>query len=122
MAKDGVVKTAQEAFAFLYRDTCTISESQQVLRPNGTTTEAWEMTAKDIPCRVSYGGASIGENGLLASSTQSVKLFLAPDVYVTTGSRILVTREGRTSAYRASTKPALYPTHQEILLSREEVT
>ena len=47
---------------------------------------------------------------------QSVKLFLPSAIVIKEGSKITVSREGREFVYASSGVPALYPTHQEIML------
>jgi len=47
---------------------------------------------------------------------QSVKLFISPGVVIKEGSKITVSREGMEFVYASSGVPALYPTHQEIML------
>lgn len=49
--------------------------------------------------------------------SQSVKLFISPDIVIKAGSKIIVTQHGRTTEYSNSGVPAVYPTHQEIMLT-----
>ncbi len=49
-----------------------------------------------------------------------MKLFLAPEIRVNSGSRIAVTQNGISNEYCASGEPAVYDTHQEILLELAE--
>lgn len=53
----------------------------------------------------------------VATVSQSVKLFISPDVVIKAGSKIIVTQHGRTTEYSNSGVPAVYPTHQEIMLT-----
>ena len=46
-----------------------------------------------------------------------MKLFISPDVLIKAGSKIIVTQHGRTTEYSNSGVPAVYPTHQEIMLT-----
>ena len=52
-----------------------------------------------------------------ASLTQGTKLFLPPNVEIKAGSKIIVEQDGVKNAYSASGVPAVYPTHQEIILT-----
>ena len=52
--------------------------------------------------------------------TQVIKLFMAPEINVKPGSKILVKGVGGVVAYKSSGRPAVYPTHQEILLDLVE--
>ena len=45
-----------------------------------------------------------------------IKLFIAPEINIMPGSKIVVTQRGRTTEYKNSGEPAIYETHQEIML------
>ena len=51
-----------------------------------------------------------------AVQAQGVKLFLAPEIVISSNSKIVVTQNGVTDEYSASGIPAIYSTHQEITL------
>lgn len=52
-----------------------------------------------------------------AALSQGVKVFLSPNVSIKAGSKLTVTQNGVTTAYKSSGVPAVYPTHQEIILT-----
>lgn len=70
----------------------------------------------DQPCRLSFSSSPSATNGDVAEINQTVKLFFSPEIKVKEGSKITVTQNGVTTAYKQSGTPAHYPTHQEILL------
>lgn len=81
------------------------------------TSHGERLVLENQPCRVSFGSLSAAsENSDAAAVKQSVKLFISPDVSVKSGSKITVTQNGVTTEYAASGVPAVYPTHQEIML------
>ena len=47
---------------------------------------------------------------------QTIKLFIAPEIDIKPGSKIDVTHLGVTTSYKRSGNPAVYHTHQEIML------
>ena len=51
-----------------------------------------------------------------AKQTQGTKLFIAPEIKVKPGSKIVVEQNGVTTAYSASGVPAVYLSHAEIML------
>lgn len=110
--------TARQAIEYLYRGSCDIFvrvyETDEITHISSSE-EKKIVTGQ--PCRISYKSipATSGDN--VSSITQSVKLFLAPEIKVPEGSKIVVTQCGGTTEYKSSGKPALYPTHQEIELS-----
>ena len=75
------------------------------------------VKAENAPCRLSFEkiAAAVGsETG--AAVTQGVKLFIAPDIEVKSGSKITVTQNGVTAEYSASGEAAVYESHKEIML------
>lgn len=107
----------RQAIESLYTDTCSVYEYQKVKNPQTKVTELKEVCVlENQPCRLSYGTIKETSDGILGGVTQIVKLFIAPEINVTVGSIIAVTRHGRTVNYTRSGEPAIYTNHQEIVL------
>ena len=69
------------------------------------------------PCKLSFEKlAAVVQTETAAIASQGIKLFLAPEIMVKSGSKIIVTQDGVTSEYSTSSQPAVYCTHQEIVL------
>lgn len=51
-----------------------------------------------------------------AAISQGTKLFTVPEIQIKPGSKIIVTQNGVTTVYSSSGVPAVYPTHQEVIL------
>lgn len=110
--------------AKLWIGKCTIYEYQTVFDP-----ETYQSVQKEVPivtdepCRISYNReqATNIQNGAAVIS-QSITLFIRPDLEVKAGSVIEVTQHGRTTKYKGSSKSALYTNHQEIILELYEET
>ena len=71
----------------------------------------------DEPCKVSYNreqATNIASGAAVIS--QSITLFIRPDLEVKPGSVIEVTQHGKTTKYKGSSKSAVYTNHQEIVL------
>lgn len=118
LSKDKVVKSARKALELLYDGTCKVVEHQKVIRENKSTGFEEVIVLEDVPCRLSFKSIdsnSATENGASAVN-QRITLFLAPDVEIASGAKIIVTQNGVTTEYQQSGKPALYDTHQEIVL------
>lgn len=107
---------------FHYKDLCSVVEFQDVKDPKTKLTGKQEVTVlEDQPCRLSFEtikGAAGSQTA--AAVSQIIKLFIAPDVMITPGSKIVITHEGRTGEYSGSGLSAVYPTHQEIVLTTFE--
>ena len=75
------------------------------------------VTLENQPCRLSFETLqSAVQTSSAATVAQVTKLFLSPDVEVKPGSKLTVTQDGVTTDYTRSGVPAVYPTHQEIIL------
>ena len=66
---------------------------------------------------ISFKSSDNTDNSESASAlSQTIKVFLAPEVNVKPGSKLSITRNGVTTDYKNSGEPARYDTHQEITL------
>lgn len=100
----------------------TIYEYQEVLDQ-----ETWQTTHDLVPivinepCRLSHSREStIDVTNGAPSVTQTITLFIRPDLVIKEGSVIEVTQRGVTNKYKRSSKPAIYTNHQEIDLDLYE--
>lgn len=102
----------------LYLDTCSIIEYRSVTDPEThITSPNQEVTAhENVPCRVSHKSITPASSGDVPSIDLLSKLIINPDIQVKPGSKIIVTRNGVSTAYKCSGAPARYYTHQEIML------
>lgn len=101
----------------MYDGRCTIIEHQKIRKENKSTGFHEVVVHEGIACRLSFKAVNSASHGDTASSiTQSIKVFLAPEIDVKPGSKLAITQNGVTTDYNASGKPAVYNTHQEINL------
>lgn len=109
---------ARKAQEKLYDGICTITEYRKVKDEKTKLCSMKEVVALEgQPCRISFSKISqVVQNEVAASTTQGIKLFLSPDVIIQPGSKITVTQNGVTTDYISSGVPAVYATHQEIML------
>lgn len=83
----------------------------------GIVTASEEIVLRDQPCRLSFESlSSVGKTETAGEISQRAKLFISPDVGIKTGSVITVRQDGMEREYAMSGVPAVYPTHQEIML------
>ena len=115
-------RQARKAIESMYDGVCTISNYQNIEDPITFVTELNEVEViKDQPCRLSYSSIpSTTQTDTINAVSQSIKLFIAPEVNIPAGSKIVVTQNGRTTVYKNSGQPAIYSTHQEINLELYE--
>ncbi len=115
LSKNAVVKV-RRALENGYIGTFTVTEHKKVTKPNKTTGFSDVEVLVDQPCRLSFSSSPSTSDGDVAEVNQTVKLFFAPEITVKEGSKITVTQNGVTTAYKQSGTPAVYQTHTEILL------
>lgn len=112
-----MVKRARKAIETMYVDTCTITNKEEYEKENGSTGFRDTIICENEPCKLSYSSTSSAVQGEVAASVgQSIKLFISPDIQIFEGSKISVTHDGVTGEYKRSGVPAMYTTHQEIIL------
>lgn len=104
--------------AVLWTGRCTIYEYRDVTNEfTHQTTQVEVPVLVDEPCRLSYRyEQSTNIRSGAAVVSQSIKLFIRPDLRINPGSVIEVTQNGVTCKYQGSGQPAMYSNHQEIIL------
>lgn len=108
----------RKAIESLYDGRCTIIEYQKFKKENKSTGFQEVVVHDGIACRLSFKAISGANPSDTASSvSQTIKAFLAPEIVVKPGSKLSITQNGVTTDYKASGTPAVYSTHQEIILS-----
>ena len=119
-AMEAARAAARKAIEHTYEGSCCIMEYVSVTDEKTKITRCQEMPAlRDQPCRLSFEKINAAvPDGAAAKLSQGVKLFVAPEAVIRPGSKIVVTQNGVTGEYAASGPPAVYPSHQEILLER----
>lgn len=113
-----MVDVKRKAIESLYIGTCTISEYQEV---RDIVTKITKHQPVDVfvnqPCKLSFERInSVNQTEAAAMVTQAAKLFIAPEIVIKPGSKITVTQNGVTTEYQKSGEPAVYSSHQEVML------
>ncbi len=115
-------KMHRKAVESLYNGTCTVYEHRKV-KDEKTKLTGFEdaLVLENQPCRLSFEKINAAVQGeSYAAVSQSIKLFLSPDIVIKPGSKITVTQNGVTADYTSSGVPAVYQSHQEIILELEK--
>lgn len=114
-AAQGAARKIVEA---TYFGTLTVMEMKKVKGEKSKLTKIEPVVVlENQPCRLSFETLKAAvQSESAASVTQITKLFVSPDVLLKAGSKITVTQDGVTTDYTCSGVPAMYPTHQEIIL------
>lgn len=106
----------KKAIESLYSGKCDVYEYQAYTKANKSTGHKPVKVMSDIKCRLSFKTLAGATDGNASGVSQTIKLFIAPDISIKTGSKIVVTQNGKTTAYKNSGQPAVYSNHQEIML------
>ncbi len=111
-------KAARKAIESTYSGQCTIKERRDIKDEKTKISRKSEISVvEDQPCRLSFEKiAAAVQTETAAAISQGIKLFLAPEITVKPGSKIVVTQAGVTGEYQLSGAAAVYETHQEIML------
>lgn len=108
----------KKALESLYTGVCDVYEFGPSKDPVTNITKHQEqLVHAAAPCRLSFSTteeATQGDGPAIVS--QVVKLFIAPDLEIKPGSKIVITQNGRTFEYASSGAPAVYTNHQEVVL------
>lgn len=112
------IKAARKAIESTYEGVLTVTEHQKVTDENTKLTDYQEVVVmENQPCHLSFETLnSAVQSESAAAVTQTIKLFVSPDISIKAGSKITVTQAGVTADYTCSGIPAVYETHQEIIL------
>lgn len=109
-----------KALARLWTDRASVYVKTKAADP-GThlTCFSEQLRAEGVPCRLSFKSLSVSDGRPAAALSQQTVLFLAPEVEVPPGCRIVVHRGGdpeKELVFARSGLPGVYPDHQEIPL------
>lgn len=115
--KYGVANT-NNPLATLWTGRATIFEYKDITDPiTHQTTQEEVAVLENEPCRISYRyEQSTNMQSGAAVVSQSIILFVRPDLVINPGSVIEITQHGVTQKYKGSGSPAVYCNHQQIVL------
>lgn len=112
-------KAARKAIESTYSGVCAIIERRDVRDEKTKITRKNKEVSvvENQPCKLSFEKLNaVVQTGTAAKQTQGTKLFIAPEIKVKPGSKIIVEQNGVTTAYSASGEPAVYFSHSEYML------
>ncbi len=112
-------KAARKAIESTYLGVCTIIERRDVRDERTKITRKNEEVPviENQPCKLSFEKLNaVVQTDTAAKLTQGTKLFIAPEIKIKPGSKIIVEQNGTTTEYSASGEPAVYFSHSEYML------
>ena len=103
-----------------YFDKCTIKRKEKVKNLSTGVTETVEkIIVEDVKCALSKNDVQSMQVDGIGKLSYSHTLFLNPNVDVQEGDTVEVASIGKLSIYLAS-KPFIYPSHSQTLLTSKE--
>lgn len=115
-----MVNAQRKALERLWKDRCTVYKQEKVKDPTTKLTDFVETPLlQDQPCKLSFETLTPSSGDPVAAVSQTVKLFLSPDVEIPAGCKIVVTRLNnleRKFTYSKSGEAGVFTNHQEIQL------
>lgn len=111
-------EAARKAQESLYDGICTITEHQKIINEKTRLTSFEDVIVlENQPCKLSFESLQVATlSNPAVEVTQYAKLFISPDIVIKPGSKLTITQAGVTTDYTYSGVPAVYGTHQEIML------
>ena len=112
-------KAARKAIESTYTGFCTIVERRDVRDEKTKITRKNEEVPiiENQPCKLSFEKLNaVVQTETAAVMVQGTKLFIAPEIKIKPGSKIIVEQNGTTTEYSASGEPAVYFSHSEYML------
>ena len=107
----------RKAIEKMYIGTCTITEHQKVKKDNKSTGFQDVIVLENQPCKLSFSSiTSTSQTETAATVVQTAKVLIAPEIQIKPGSKLTITQNGVITEYKNSGEPALFDTHQEIIL------
>lgn len=111
-------RAARKVIEQHYDGVCTVMEHKKVRNDEDGLVKFEEVTVtENQPCHLAFKNLTSTEQSESAAAVrQTAELLISPDISIKPGSKITVTQEGVTTDYTYSGVPAVYATHQEIIL------
>jgi len=117
MLSQNQMVAVRKAIELSYIGTCTITEHQKIKKENKSTGFQDVVVLQNQPCKLSYEKVTnTNQTESAAALIQTAKLFIAPEIQVKPGSKLTISQNGIVTEYKNSGEPAIYGTHQEIVL------
>ena len=111
------LQSARKSVEQMYTGTCDVWSYEQYTKDNGATGNKEVKLFEQQPCRLSYSSNTSAEpSSTLSDVRQDITLFIAPELAIKPGSKIIVTQAGKTAEYKSSGDPKMYESHQEVAL------
>lgn len=114
-------KVVQRELERLFEDRCTVYGKEINTRDPETyeTIVREEVIHEDIACRLSFDSEKHDNSPMHTTGTQTATLFVAPDIEILEGSRVVITKmTGAVIEMANSDAPPIYGSHRQYKLTK----
>lgn len=117
-AMERAMEAARKAVEGSYDGVCSVTAQRKVTDGKTKLTGLEDtVVLEGQPCHIVFKTVECAAQSDSAAAVRQVaELLISPDVSIEPGSKITVTQEGVTADYARSGIPAVYATHQEVML------
>lgn len=116
----GNVDFERRALEMTYEGMATVTEYEEYTTDSGAERHR-EIQCGSFSCALSQkSGSAVSQGEDRAVIEYDAKLFAAPEHNIKAGSKITVSQNNMTYTFISVGEPFIYPTHQEVILKREE--
>ena len=116
LSKNQMVAVRQ-AIESMYIGTCTITQYQKVKQENKSTGFKEVIVLENQPCKLSFEKiVNTNPTETAALLVQTAKVLIAPEIQIKPGSKLTIIQNGVTTKFKNSGEPAIFGSHQEIIL------
>lgn len=110
----------RQAIEATYDGICNVFTSKKV-KVDGETKTEWLPTIENKPCAFSQNKlTAVNQSDTKGEINYTAKLFIAPEINIPPGSKIVVEQYGEVYNLSQTGRPFTYPTHKEILMVEKE--
>lgn len=107
----------RKAIEKLYDSICDVVIAEEYQMPNGVTAFRDVVKYTKQPCRISQSNTSAANNNYVVSEYgKTVDLYIAPELDIPAGSKIIATFNDVVTEYKFAGAAARYATYQKIQL------
>ena len=107
----------RKAIEMTYTGKCTITEKKKVNKANKSTGFQDVVVLENQACKLSFEKiTNTNQTETAALVVQTAKVLIAPEIIIKPGSKLTITQNGVTTEFKNSGEPAMFGTHQEIIL------
>ena len=111
----------KKALQKLWKDKLTVTEYQEITKPNGATGFKEIIVLEDEPCKLSFSSLKqTDQHEENAAVVQATKVFCDNTLDIPAGSKLTIKRKVqsvyKTFEYSQSGQPGIFTNHQEIVL------